>query len=71
MANIQTVKNTIKKLENKQAEENKYPHCGVITVEEYEKLTIPDAPEGGNKRRVGYLVVPGRKSEEEWGAKHG
>ena len=67
---IQNVKNTIKRLENKQAEADKYPHCGVILQKEYDKLIFTDEPEG-NQRRVGYLVVPGRMSEEEWEAKHG
>ncbi len=69
MSNYQTFKNTIKKLEAKQLDRDNYPYSGVICVEDYEKLVLPEEPEG-HRSKVGFLVVPRRLTEEEWVSKH-
>lgn len=67
MANFQTVKNTLKKLETLQQETNRPEGSGVIFQDEYEKL--PPATEScrnGRRNRVGYLVVPKQLNAAEW-----
>lgn len=71
MSNFQTLKNSIKKLESKNVEEDRRQFSGVICQEEFEKLEHSDAPMGGINRNIGYLLVPHRLTEAEWEAKHG
>lgn len=70
MSNYTTIKNSLKKLEQKKAKKDKSPHCGVIYQEDYDKLEFLDEPER-NQKNVGYLVVPRRLSMEEWVEKYG
>ncbi len=71
MGSYQTVKNTIKKLEEKQKETDMRQHCGVITREDYEKLEHVISPSGGNSRKVGFLVMTRKLTEAEWIEKYG
>lgn len=71
MANYQTVKNSLKKLESQLHDTDQRQFGGVITIEEYEKLKPFVEAVGGVSRKVGNLVVPRKLSEEEWIKKHG
>ena len=72
MSNYQTLKNSLKKLETQQEKTEKKPHCGVITYDEYEKLTFTDdRPHVVNGNKVGYLLVPKKLTLEEWEALNG
>jgi len=66
MANFQTVKNTLKKLESRQQETDQQEYCGVIFIDEYEKLVIPAKGRNGRKNKVGFLVVPRPLPAAEW-----
>jgi len=66
MANFQTVKNTLKKLELRQQETDQQEHCGVIFIDEYEKLVLPARGRGGRTSKVGFLVVPRPLTAAEW-----
>lgn len=71
MASFQTIKNSLKKLENKEQESDKYPHSGVIFSDEYEKLVFPEESFKGNRRKVGYLVVERPfTTVQEWEAEY-
>ena len=71
MANYQTLKNSLRKLESQQQDTDQRQYCGVITQEEYDKLDAFVPPAGGNNRHIGYLLVPRRLTEEEWAKKYG
>lgn len=66
MANFQTLKNTLKKLESRQKETDTREYCGVIYVDEYEEMA--DSGEGFKKStgRVGYLVIQRPLTIEAW-----
>lgn len=67
MANFQTVKNALKKLESRQSETDQQDGCGVIFIDVF--LKLPPLPEhhNGRRRKVGYLVVPRRSlTAAEW-----
>lgn len=69
MGSYTTIKNSLKKMENKLGEGKKSQHCGVILKADFEKLVFPE--EGiGERRKVGYLVIPGKLTVEEWELKH-
>jgi len=70
MANYQTVKNTLKKLETCQDDANQKEGCGVIYLDEYEKLPPAVARRKGQRRKVGYLVVPRPMTMAEWQAEY-
>ncbi len=67
MPSYTTVKNTLKKLESRQNETDRYEYCGVIYTDDYEKLLIP-VDKNGRKMKIGYLVVPRPLSLAEWEA---
>ncbi|NTV46575.1 MAG: hypothetical protein HGB11_08685 [Chlorobiales bacterium] len=71
MANFQTIKNCLKKLESKNTDDDRRQFCGVICQEAFDKLEIPSAPASGNTRHIGYLLVPRRLTDAEWSDKHG
>lgn len=71
MPSYQTIKNSLKKLEAKQEDDDHRMFCGVITRENYDKLEPFTPPSGGVNRKVGYLVIPRRLTELEWAEKHG
>ena len=58
MANYQTLKNSLKKLESRQKETDQREYSGVIFFDEYEKLIIPADRNNGRKNKVGYPCVP-------------
>ena len=66
MANFLTLKNSLKKLEVKQREKEKYPHCGVIRRSDYDKLDFSQISPENNSRKVGYLLVPDKVTLEQW-----
>lgn len=66
MPSYQTVKNTLKKLESKQQETDQQDGCGVIYIDEFEKLPPPTKCHNGRRRKVGYLVVPRPLTAVEW-----
>lgn len=70
MANYTTIKNFLKKLENKLGEADKFQHCGVILKDDYEKPMLSGARKG-DKSNFGFLVVPRRLTEDEWISKYG
>lgn len=71
MANYQTLKNSLKKLESRQKETDQRQYCGVIFFDAYEKLIIPAKWNNGRKNKVGYLVVPRPcLTPEEWQAEY-
>jgi hypothetical protein len=71
MSNFQTIRNSLKKLENQQDKTEKKHLCGVIYIEDYKKLIFHDEHSGGNRRSTGYLLVPRRLTVEEWVSKYG
>jgi hypothetical protein len=71
MSNYQTLKNSLKKLENKQQDTEKKPNCGVVFQDEFEMIEIPDVPLGRNRCTIGYLVVPRPLTMEQWDRKYG
>jgi hypothetical protein len=66
MANYQTLKNSLKKLESHKKVTDQRQYSGVIYFDEYEKLIIPSEGHNGRKNKVGYLVVPRPLSITEW-----
>ena len=68
MPSYSTVKNTLKKLESRQNETDQKEYCGVIYIDDFEKLVIPTDGKGSRKNKVGYLVVPRPLSLAEWEA---
>ena len=70
MANYQTLKNTLKKLESCQKETDQKEYCGVIFADEYEKLAIPADRCNGRNNKVGYLVVQRPLTVAEWEAEY-
>ena len=70
MANYQTLKNALKKLESRQKETNQREYCGVIFTDEYEKLIVPPEGNNGRNNKVGFLVVPRPMSLLEWEAEY-
>ena len=68
MANFQTVKNTLRKLETRQKETIRPEGCGVIFIDEYEKLPPVIDGQGSRNSKTGYLVVPRPMSIEQWEA---
>jgi len=66
MPSYQTVKNTLKKLESRQQETDTKEYCGVIYMDEYEKLVIPTTGRSGRNNKVGFLVVPRPLTAVEW-----
>lgn len=74
MPSYMTVKNTLKKLESRQLETDTKEYCGVIYIDDYEKLVIPARGHNGRKNKVGFLVVPRPLTAVEWeneGARQG
>jgi hypothetical protein len=68
MPSYTTVKNTLKKLESRQNESDRNEYCGVIYIEDFEKLVIPANSRRSNK--AGYLVVPRPMTLDEWQAEY-
>ncbi len=66
MANYQTLKNTLKKLESHQKEKDHTQQCGVIYADEYEKMVLTGEGFKTSKSKVGYLVVPRQLTLAEW-----
>ena len=66
MGNYQTLKNCLGKLEAKQKAKSQRQYCGVISIEDYENLELPEMEDTGSNTKVGYLVVPRRLTEGEW-----
>ncbi len=42
--------------------------CGVIFIDEYERLPPATGGKGGQRNKVGYLVVPQPMTVDEWQA---
>ena len=70
MANYQTLKNSLKKLESRQEKTDQRECSGVIFFDEYEKLMASDEGNNGRKNKVGYLVVPRPLSVADWEAEY-
>ncbi len=70
MANYQTLKNSLKKLESRQEKTDQREYSGVIFFDEYEKLIIPAEGNNGRKNKVGFLVVPRPLTIAEWEAEY-
>jgi hypothetical protein len=71
MANFQTIKNSLKKLENQRDKTEKNPLCGVIHQEVYDKMEFPDNLLEGNRKSTGFLLITKRLTEVEWELKNG
>jgi len=71
MSNFQTIKNSLKKLENQRDKTEKKPHCGVIHQEVYDKMEFPGNPLEGNRKITGFLLITKRLTEAEWEPKYG
>jgi len=66
MANYQTFKNSLKKLESRQNETDQREYCGVIYIDEYEKLAASDEGFRRSTGKFGFLVIPRPLSLDQW-----
>lgn len=66
MPSYMTVKNTLKKLESRQQETDTKDFCGVMYIDEFEKLVLPAEGRSGRARKVGFLLVPRPLTAAEW-----
>jgi hypothetical protein len=71
MANFQTLRNSLKKLELKNCEDNDKEYCGVISNNDLEKIKMPVYSDKKRNRFCGYLLAPIILSEIEWEERYG
>ena len=70
VANYQTLRNSLKKLESKSCEDNDKEFCGVISSNNLEKMKGNENSERKMSRFCGYLLAPKILSEVEWEKKY-
>lgn len=71
MANYQTLRNSLKKLESKNCDDNDKEFCGVISNNDLEKMKGSENPARKTIRFCGYLLAPTILSEGDWEARYG